>query len=362
MGRSSSRGGLIVVELLRLGIVLLTTGAGFAVGGALDTLAGLDDEETTRLVSSVLGALVGYVVGGFVGRAVVSSVDEAQQRLQRVDSIVLVAAALGAALGGLVAMVLLSPVVLLPFKQYTLPVALLVVIVVAYAGGRIGAGRAGELSRFVGLRGRLEVRTPSRGGGTKLVDSSALIDGRLVEVARAGFLEGTLVVPQFVLDEVRGQADVEDPRRRRAARRGLDALKVLQDEALVGVEASDDQVSSFSEVDAKLAALCRERHAALLTVDASLARVAELGGVRVLNLHQLSEVLRPPVVPGERVTIEVLRPGRERGQGVGYLPDGTMVVVERGAASVGRSLPVDVTSIVQSRQGRLLFATPADDA
>lgn len=362
MAATPRRGGLLIVELLRLGIVLLMTGAGFAVGGALASTETLGDDDSARLVSSVLGALVGYVAGGFVGRAVVRSVDDAQRRLQRVDSVVLIAASLGAAVGGLVGVVLLSPVVLLPFKQYTVPVALLIVIVLAYAGGRIGAGRAGELSRFVGVRGRFEVRSPSRGSGTKLVDSSALMDARLVEVARAGFLEGTLVVPQFVLDEVRGQADAEDPRRRRIARRGLDALKALQDEALVGVESSDDQVAAFTEVDAKLAALCRERNASLLTVDANLARTAEVGGVRVLNLHQLSEALRPPVVPGERLQLEILRPGRERDQGVGYLADGTMVVVERAAGSVGGSLEVDVTSIVQSGQGRLLFATPSDDA
>jgi uncharacterized protein YacL len=351
-----------VAELLRLGIVLLLTAAGYAVGGGIDGLLELPDAETTRLVSSVLGALLGYVLGGAAGRAIVRQVDTAAARLERVPAAQLVAASLGAAIGGLVGVAVLLPVLLLPYQGFTVPIALLVVLVLGYGGARLGASRGADLGRFVGMRGRIEVATPSRGGGVKLVDSSALVDGRLVEVARAGFLEGTLVVPTFVLGELQRLADSGDPQVRRRGRRGLDLLRVLQDEALVLVEITDQDLPRLAEVDAKLAALARQRQAQLLTCDSGLARVAEISGVRVLNLHALAEAVRPPVLPGDRLSVRLLKPGRERGQAIGYLDDGTMVVVDGAAEAIGEQASVDVTSIVTGRQGRMLFGVLGNDA
>jgi uncharacterized protein YacL len=342
--------------------VLLMTGAGYATGGAVDDLFGLAASETTRLVTSVLGALTGYVVGGAVGRALVREVDTAAARLERVSSTQLIASALGGAVGALAGIAVLLPVLLLPYQAFTVPVALLVVLALAYAGARLGALRGADLGRFIGLRGRLEVSTPSRGGGVKLVDSSALVDGRLVEVARSGFLEGLLVVPRFVLDEVQRLADSGDPQTRRRGRRGLDLLRVLQDEALVAVEITDEDQPSFHEVDAKLAAMARERRAQLVTCDAALARVAEIGGVRVLNLHALAEAVRPPVLTGDQLEVRLVKAGRERAQAVGYLDDGTMVVVDDAAGSIGHEVTVDVTSIVSGRQGRMLFGVPRGGA
>jgi uncharacterized protein YacL len=349
------------VELFRLGIVVATLALGFASGPTIGSWIGEDNVDRATLIASVLGALVGYLLGGGLGRVFLRGVDQAQSRMQRIDAAVLIATAVGAVIAGLFGMALLWPVLLLPWWQtVTVPLAMVVLVSLIYTGGRLGAGRGGDLLRFVGARGRLEVSSPSRGVGVKLVDTSALMDGRLVDVARAGFLEGTLVVPEFVLEEMQALADVEDKRRRTAARRGLDALRELQEEHLVGVEVTRDEVAGVMEVDAKLAHLCRERHAALVTVDSNLARVAEISGVRVLNLHGLADALRPPAVPGDRVRVQVVREGREPGQGVGYLPDGTMVVVERAGELVGEWVSADITSIVQSRQGRMLFAQPVD--
>lgn len=358
---ADNRGPDIYVELVRLAVVVLLTAAGFALGPPIDDLVGRSDPESTRLLSSVMGALVGYIAGGIGGRSLVRGVDRAQQQLQRFDAAVLISALIGGALGGSLGLALLWPVLLLPGKQYSVPAAMVVTLTLIYGGGRIGLARAGDLLRFVGARGRLQVTSPSRGGGTKLADTSALIDGRVVEVARGGFLEGTLVVPRFVLHELQSLADVEDRRRRDAGRRGLETLSVIQDEGLVAVEVTDDDAPGVTEVDAKLVALCRERGAALLTVDANLARVAEVSGVRILNLHELAEALRPPVVPGDHLRVQILKPGREKGQGVGYLPDGTMVVVERAQPDVGGWVDADVTSIMQTRQGRMLFATRRPD-
>lgn len=349
------RASQVIVELTRLGIVLLFTAIGFALAPSVTDLIGAEDEEPIRLISSVLGALIGYLVGGATGRLFVRGVDEAQRRLETIEAATLIAGLVGAALMGLFGMLLLWPVLLLPARLFTIPAAMLVLVTLIYAGVRVGSGRGGDLLRFVGARGRLQVSTPSRGGGTKVADSSALIDGRLVDVARAGFLEGTLVVPGFVLQEMQAFADVEDPQKRAAARRGLDALRILQDEALVGVEIADVDVPGVAEVDAKLTAMCRERGSTLLTVDSNLARVAEISGVRVLNLHGLAEAMRPPAVPGETLRVQIVKAGRERGQGVGYLPDGTMVVIERAAKLQGEWVSADVTSVVQNRMGRMLF-------
>lgn len=348
------RRGALAVELLRLGIVLLLTAAGYALGGGIEGAFELTD-ETVRLITSVLGALVGYVLGGVAGRAVVRSVDTAAARLEQVPAAQLIAACLGAGAGGLAGVAVLLPVLLLPYQRFTVPVALLVVTVLGYAGGHLGATRGADLGRFIGVRGRMEVATPSRGGGVKLVDSSALIDGRLVEIARAGFVEGTLVVPTFVLEEVQRLADSGDAQVRRRGRRGLDLLRVLQDEALVQVELSDEDRPGIAEVDAKLAAIARDRRAQLLTCDSGLARVAEIGGVRVLNVHALADAVRPPVLPGDELEVRLLKAGKEPGQAVGYLGDGTMVVVDGGADAIGTEATVDVTSIVTGRQGRMLF-------
>lgn len=361
MAREVQRGGLVLVELVRLGIVVMLTALGFALGEPIDELIGREDPEATRLISSVLGALFGYLLGGVLGRRIVVGVDAAQARLQRIDAAVLVSGVIGATLVSLLAVVVTAPLLFLPGKALTLPLALVIILGGAYLGGRIGASRGGDLSRFIGVRGRLEVSSPSRGAGTKVVDTSALIDARLVEVARAGFLDGALVVPRFVLYEMQALADLEDRRKRTAARRGLDALQTLQDEHLALIEVSDDDVPDIAEVDGKLAEIARRRGAALLTVDANLARVAEISGVRVMNLHVLAEALRPPVIPGDRVRLQVVKPGTEPGQGVGYLADGSMVVVEDAADAVGGPVVADVTSITSNRQGRMLFAQRVED-
>ena len=351
----------VVAELVRLGIVLSATAAGYALGDPVHRLLAFDDPQTTRLVTSMLGALVGYLLGGLVGRLLVRGVQGASQRLQSVPAVQLVAAAIGGTFGALLGLAISVPVLLLPGQRFTVPVLLLLLIALVYGGVLLGANRAAELGRYIGIRGRLEVRTPSRGAGVKVVDSSALIDGRIADVARSGYLEGTLVIPRFVIDEVERIASDEREHRSALGERGLRTLQVLQDEGLVAVEISDVEVPGVAAVDDRLAALCQDRRAALITADVALARTAEGRGIRVLNPHALADAVRAPVLPGDRLELTVIREGRERDQGVGYLEDGTMVVVAQGRDRIGDLVPVDVTSIVQTRTGRLLFATVAPD-
>lgn len=353
------RSSTVMVELLRLGIVVLLTAVGFALGDPLAELLDDDQPERARLLSSLLGALVGYLLGGVAGRALVRSVDHATRRFAEVPAMQLVAAAIGAGAGVLLGTVVLLPVLLLPGQRFTVPLTLLVLVALAYTGTRLGASKGADLGRFVGVRGRLDVRSAARGGGVKVIDSSALIDARLVEVARAGFLEGTLVVPAFVLREVQRLADADEPRRRALGRRGLDAAQVLTDENLVAVEVTDEDPPGADDVDAKLVVLTRERRGVLVTTDSNLEQVAEISGLRVLNLHALADAVRAPVLPGDRIDLRIIKPGKEPGQGIGYLDDGTMVVVDGAGPARGSSIGVEVTSIVQNRRGRMLFALPA---
>jgi uncharacterized protein YacL len=206
---------------------------------------------------------------------------------------------------------------------------------------------------------------PPRAGAPVLlpqvVDTSVAIDGRIVDVVRAGFLGGRLIVNQAVLDELQGLADSGDNLRRARGRRGLEVLQTLQREPAVDVEAVDDHHPEIPEVDGKLMRLCLDEGYSLLTLDTNLAKAASIAGARVLNLHALSLALRPPVVAGEDVTVQLIKAGREPGQGVGYLDDGTMVVVEQGRKLVGQDVSVRVTSVVTTANGRLVFAHPASD-
>jgi uncharacterized protein YacL len=195
----------------------------------------------------------------------------------------------------------------------------------------------------------------------RVLDSSVAIDGRIVDVARAGFLHGRMLVPSPVLAELQGLADAGDDTRRAKGRRGLEVLDVLRREPGIDVEVLDEEVPGVPEVDAKLVRICLDRPAALLTLDTNLARAASLAGVRVLNLHALALALRPPVGAGDEVTVLLSKPGKESGQAVGYLDDGTMVVVEQARSSVGRDMSVRVTSVLTTANGRMVFARPSSE-
>lgn len=354
MARNTHQRSSTVVELVRLCVVIAFTALGFEVGG---NLVGGQPPQ----LGALLGALVGYIVGGVGGRRLLSKVDETQERLRRVESSELVSGVVGGVLGVILASALVVPLALLPARAITIPIGFAFILLVAYAGVRIGASRAGDLGRYIGVRGRLEVSSPSRGGGVKVVDSSALIDGRILDIARAGFIDGTLVVPQFVLHELQGLADSGDRRRRRSGRHGLDVVSALQQEHLVVMEVTADDPVDVTDIDAKLARIARDRDGSLLTTDTGLGQVAEIAGLRVLDVNQLADAVRPPAIPGQRMEVEILREGNEPGQGVAYLRDGTMVVVEQAAEHIGSTKVIEVTSINQSRRGRMLFGTISVD-
>src|SRR5438045_8924015 len=201
-----------------------------------------------------------------------------------------------------------------------------------------------------------------RHSGETLLDTSVIIDGRITDIAQTGFLEGRLAVPQFGLAELQYIADSSDPLRRNRGRRGLEVLNILQKEPLVDIEFIDEDVPEVNEVDAKLIRLARKREAAIMTNDYNLNRVAQLEGVRILNLNNLANALKPVVIPGEEMNIQVIKEGKEQNQGVAYLDDGTMIVVENGRRYMNQTIGVIVTSVLQTAAGRMIFATPASES
>lgn len=262
----------------------------------------------------------------------------------------LLAGVIGLILGLLIAVLISLLAFRLPLTV-AYPTAALVSVVLAYVGYRVGRAKRDELFGLFGLKTR---SFGVRAGEVNVLDTSALIDGRIREVVDAGFVGGTLMVHRGVLSELRTIADSGEPSRASRGRRGMDILRELQrhpavEVVLVGVE-------DVGDVDTALVRLARERGAALVTGDVNLVKVAEALDVPTRSIAALAEALRTPVVPGEELTVRLTKEGREAGQGVGFLEDGTMVVVERGADLVGADVHAVVTNVLQTTSGRMVFA------
>lgn len=193
--------------------------------------------------------------------------------------------------------------------------------------------------------------------GGKILDTSVIIDGRVADICETDFLEGPLIIPQFILQELQHIADSADSLKRARGRRGLDILNRMQKGDTVEVQVVDDDYPDIKEVDAKLIALAREMNAKVVTNDFNLNKVAQLQGVLVLNINQLANALKPMVLPGEVLHLQIMREGKEQGQGVAYLDDGTMVVVENASRHLGQKVEASVTSILQTTAGRMIFST-----
>jgi uncharacterized protein YacL len=193
--------------------------------------------------------------------------------------------------------------------------------------------------------------------GGKILDTSVIIDGRVADICETDFLEGPLLIPQFVLQELQHIADSADNLKRARGRRGLDILNRMQKGDTVEVKVVDEDYPDIKEVDAKLIALAREMNAKIVTNDFNLNKVAQLQGVPVLNINQLANALKPMVLPGEVLHLQIMREGKEQGQGVAYLDDGTMVVVENASRHLGQEVEASVTSILQTTAGRMIFTT-----
>jgi uncharacterized protein YacL len=339
----------IVVELVRLILVAV-----FTVGGW--RIADVTGAEDSRLLTGILlGSAVGYVVGGVLGRGAVTAVSAVERDFRKIPASELLAGVLGLILG-LVVAVLVSILLfrLPPAAAY--PTSAFMTLLLGYLGYRVGRAVSQDLFGLFGLKPRASGMAP---GTVNVLDTSALIDGRVLDVARAGFLGGTFLVPRGVLFELQTIADSSDPRRRSRGQRGLDVLAELQRSPSIEVVLVEEL--GTGDVDAQLVRLARERGGVVVTSDANLAKVAAALDVPVRSLSELAQALRPPFLPGEDVTVHLTKGGREHGQGVGYLEDGTMVVVDGGSEHLGADVRVTVTNVLQTATGRMVFARVSEE-
>jgi uncharacterized protein YacL len=304
------------------------------------------------IVGIIVGLLVGYVIGGMIGRYFAGVLGRLESSFFKVSGADLFFGITGALAGLLIALLPSFALLRFGYPGYTLSILLFVLS--GYTGMRIGVVKRSELSAMFGLGPSFS----GAAGGTgtaRILDTSVIIDGRIVDIAKAGFLEGTMVVPRFVLNELQSIADSADTLKRNRGRRGLDVLNALQRLDNVKVEVTDQDFSDTQEVDAKLVSLSKLTGMPLTTNDFNLNKVAEIQGVKILNINELSNALKPVVLPGEELKVKIIREGKEPGQGVGYLDDGTMVVVQQGRKKIGEEVMVVATSILQTPAGKMIF-------
>jgi uncharacterized protein YacL len=242
--------------------------------------------------------------------------------------------------------------------RITFPIYGLLYGVCAYTGLRLGLKKGEEFS-LPGWKPRSK-KLP-RDENMKILDTSVIIDGRVADITETGFIEGPLLIPQFILGELQHIADSSDPVKRTRGKRGLEVLHHIQKQVNVDVRIVDRDFPAVKEVDAKLIELAKEVHGKIITNDSNLNKVAELQGISVLNINELANAIKPVVLPGEDMNVKILKEGKEMGQGVAYLDDGTMIVVDSGRRYMGKTIDVIVTSVLQTPAGRMIFARLKED-
>ena len=305
------------------------------------------------IIAPVIGAVIGVLAVPLAQSIFETELVAVERAVDRLAPGELIGGAIGLTSGLVIAFLVKS--VLFEFITFAgrtggyIAIVLYIVVSIfaAYLGARVGAKQRISL-------GRLAPVAMTGGGAPKLLDTSVIIDGRIVDIVRSGFLDGPLLLPRFVLRELQNIADSSDAMRRTRGRRGLEVLTKLQ--ALAPLEIVEREFDGVNEVDAKLVLLARERGAKLVTNDFNLNRVANVEGVAVLNMNELANAVKPVLLPGEELRVALIKEGKESHQGVGYMDDGTMIVVENGRRLVGETVDVSVTSALQTAAGRMIFA------
>lgn len=284
-----------------------------------------------------------------------------ERRMKRVPLRNLIASFIGLILGIMVANLISNALFpnLFNNQQMILPLYGLLYGICGYIGIRIGFKKGDE---FQMPGWKPFSRGLPRGDNSKILDTSVIIDGRIADITETGFVEGPLLIPQFVLGELQHIADSSDPVKRTRGKRGLEVLHHIQKQINVDVRIVDTDYPSVKEVDSKLIELAKEVRGKILTNDSNLNKVAELQGIEVLNINELANALKPVVLPGEDMNVKILKEGKEMGQGVAYLDDGTMIVVDNGRRQIGKTIDVVVTSVLQTPAGRMIFARLKEEA
>ncbi|KGK91038.1 twitching motility protein PilT [Desulfosporosinus sp. HMP52] len=375
----------MIRNLIRGIITLLLGAVGFYLNyilislDFLNTLGWNGSLVWTYAIMSVLFGIIGFLVAPVSIRSFIALMRWMDSRLTRVPTNDLMGGAVGGIIGLIIASLFGNSFVSIKFFGPLL--AVLLSLFLGYLGLTIGMKRKedvlGFLNFFPKFRDRGEKAEKSgdkadkgdknkegKAGlsresvSYKILDTSVIIDGRIADIVKTGFLEGVLLIPSFVLEELRHIADSSDLLKRNRGRRGLDILNQISKETVIKVHIHEQDFDDINEVDSKLVRLGQVLNSPLLTNDYNLNKVAELQGVKVLNINELANALKPIVLPGEEMLVQVMKEGKEPGQGVAYLDDGTMIVVDMGRRYMGQNVVVLVTSVLQTAAGRMIFAKP----
>lgn len=303
------------------------------------------------LVLSIIFGIIFYIYAPEAAE----KVRDLEKALKALPSDRMFVGVIGLIVGLLLAYLLVGLIEMLQISWITVPLSILLYVLLGYLGIALALSKSKEIS-FIDIMRKGVGNAGKTSGAGKVLDTSAIIDGRISEIAKIGFIEGTIYVPQFVLTELRHIADSADELKRNRGRRGLDILKSMQNTPNIKVKIIDKDYEENMEVDAKLIKLAAEMKAKVVTNDYNLNKVASVQGVEVLNVNELSNAVKPVALPGERMTVKIVKEGKEQQQGVAFLGDGTMIVVQEAKDKIGENLYVEVTSSLQTSAGRMIFA------
>ena len=357
----------LVQRCMKLLIALLGAGLGAALALAVVQLHSWTRQALPipwivglYMGAATLGALIFYLLSGRIIAKCSEWAATLEGKLDKMSMAQLSSSVLGLICGMLIAALVSQVIGFLGASIFTTAFSAILYVFLGAVGLSIGMRRSEEMSqmlgRFSGFRERKASRRNVAQARPKVLDTSVIIDGRILDICRTGFLEGELIVPDFVLDELRHIADSSDAARRIRGRRGLDILHKLQEDSGVTVRVERTEESDSKEVDVRLLQMAQQMGGAIVTGDYNLNKVASVSGVGVLNVNDLVGALRPVLLPGEEMSVSILREGKEPGQGIGYLEDGTMIVVEGGQRFQGKTVETVVTSALQTSAGRMIFA------
>lgn len=324
----------------------------------------------TYVAMVVIFATLGFAIAPASIRGFLALMRWLDARLTKIPTHDLIGGAIGIIIGLIIASLLGNALSGIPFLGSVM--SILLSLLLGYLGLLLGVKRKEEVLGFFTflpkLRGERAEKGKDKTGRAhsseasrqnyKILDTSVIIDGRIADIVQTGFIEGILLVPGFVLEELQHIADSSDLLKRNRGRRGLDILNQISKEMLIKVEISEMDFEDIAEVDSKLVRLGQVLSSPILTNDYNLNKVAELQGVKVLNINELANAVKPIVLPGEEMLVQVMKEGKEAGQGVAYLDDGTMIVVDNGRRYMGQHITVLVTSVLQTAAGRMIFAKP----
>lgn len=313
----------------------------------------------------LLFAIIFYIISPKVLRIVNGLVGKVESDLQDKSLGEMLWGILGLVIGLFLAFLITIPLYKLDIPYLGPILSILIYIVLAYLGIRVATRRKEEFSTRIHenpmILNRLNSKDKSKSKGKslhKILDTSVIIDGRISDICNVGFVEGPLVIPVFVLEELQHIADSSDGLKRNRGRRGLDILKIMQDNPKLEIIIHEEKYEDIEEVDSKLLKLTKDLKGKIITNDYNLNKVADVQGIEVLNINELANAVKPVVLPGEEMVIQVVKDGKEHGQGLAYLDDGTMIVVESGKNYIGKTIEVIVTSVLQTSAGKMIFAKP----